>query len=80
MIIKDDLTTLEISLCDEKNDDSLSEVNIVVKINFNDENVLNEIKKWNSGMYKVSFRPNKCGNHTISILVNGNHISDSPYK
>ena len=79
MIIKDDETTLVITLRD-KNDDPLSKMDLLVKIKSGGEDLLNEIRELNSGMYEVSFRPNRCGDHMISILVNGEHILDSPYK
>ena len=64
----------------DKNDDPLSKINLMVKINSSGEDLSNEIRELNSGMYEVSFKPKQCGDHMISILVNGDHILNSPYK
>ena len=82
MITKDDEATLKITLRDI-NDDPLSKINLSVKINSKDEkseDLPNEFSEVSSGVYEVSFKPKRCGDHLISILVNGNHILDSPYK
>ena len=38
------------------------------------------IKKVGDGRYEASFTASRCGYYTISIIVDGQHISDSPYK
>jgi len=81
VIIKNVRTTLEVVLRD-KNDDPLTERDLVVKINCNGEDITtpNEIKEVNDGIYQISFIPNRCGDHMISVLLNGDHILNSPYK
>ena len=88
MITKDDEATLKITLRDI-NDDPLSKINLSVKIiplvkinskGEESEDLPNEFSEVSSGVYEVSFKPKQFGDHMISILVNGNHILDSPYK
>ena len=38
------------------------------------------IKEVGDGRYEASFIANRCGHYTISIIVDGHHISGSPYK
>ena len=81
VILKGVKATLEVIVRD-KNGNPLSESDLMVKISssYNDITIPNEIKKHKNGKYEVSFIPDRCGDHTISLLVNGNHISGSPYK
>ena len=38
------------------------------------------IKEVGSGRYEASFTASRCGYYMISIIVDGHHIPDSPYK
>ena len=38
------------------------------------------IKEVGGGIYEASFTASICGYYTISIIVDGHHIPDSPYK
>ena len=83
VIIKNVETKLEVTLRD-KNDNPLSKGELIVIISSSnaDTATLKEIKELNnySGIYEVSFIPKRYGDHMISILINGEHFLDSPYK
>jgi len=77
-------TTLMIMLKNNNNNpvsESSEELNVFIK-NIRDDNAIEviPIKEVGSGRYEASLTVSRCGYYMISIIVNGHHIADSPYK
>ena len=77
-------TTLMIMLKNKNNNpvsDSSKELNVFIE-NIRDGKAVQvgEIKEVSGGRYEASFTASRCGYYMISIIVDGHHIPDSPYK
>ena len=77
-------TAVMITVRDINNDlvsDSSEELNVSVQMIKNGEPVaVKGITEVDSGRYNAVFTPSRCGDHVISIQVDGQHIPDSPFR
>ena len=76
--------TLIITLRDSYNDfliDESEKLTVTALFNKTMEHVsVKPIKEVGGGRYEASFTVGRCGHYTISIIVDGHHISGSPYE
>ena len=77
-------TTLMITLRNEHSDlvnNESEKIMVTVLFDKTMESIfVNPIKEVGGGRYEASFTASRCGYYTISIIVDGHHIPDSPYK
>ena len=55
-------------------------LNVSVRTKYDIEVTTKAITELDNGIYRVGFIPTVYGDHTVSIRVNGEHITGSPYK
>ena len=76
--------TLMITLRNEHNDlvtDKSEKIMVTVLFDKTMESVfVNPIKEVGGGRYEASLTASRCGYYKISIIVDGHHIPDSPYR
>ena len=76
--------TLMITLRNKHNDlviDECEKIMVTVLFDKTMESVFVKLmKEVGSGRYEASFTASRCGYYMISIIVDGHHISGSPYK
>ena len=77
-------TVAIITVRDINNDlvsDSSEELDVSVQMVKNGEVVaVKAITELDNGRYNALFTPNRCGDHVISVKVDGHHIPDSPFR
>ena len=77
-------TVVIITVRDINNDlvsDSSEELDVSVQIVKNGEAVaVKAITELDNGRYNALFIPNRCGDHVVSVKVDGHHIPDSPFR
>ena len=76
--------TLMITLRDRYNDlviDGIKQLTVTISFDKTMESVfVKPIEEVGGGMYEASFTAIRCEYYMISIVVDGHHIPDSPYK
>lgn len=60
--------------------DLVSCINETLKVSVKNKRLLVAVKEVAIGKYEASFTPNRCGEYIISIQIDGNDISGSPYR
>ena len=77
-------TTLTITLKNKNNNpvtNSSEELNVLIEnIRGGKAIKVSAIKEVGDGKYEASFTASRCGYYMISVIVDGHHISGSPYK
>lgn len=83
-IFVDDLVSIRVVLKDTKGrpicNASKAITAKVTPIIVDDNSVIPIIEELQNGIYAVLFTPKRYRNHTMSIQINGNHISESPFE